>query len=75
MVVGPPALLMRRDYRAWMDELGVVAGTRLARNSFEGIAIFRATIAAHPYQQCLKANGCQHPCSCPKRNTSERNAP
>lgn len=45
------------------------------RHSPEALAVVRAARGAHPYQQCLKANGCQHPCSCPIRNTSERNAP
>lgn len=67
---GPAALLNRRDYRAWMDELGVTAGIRVARNSAEGIAIMRATIAASPYQQCRSAHGCEHPCSCPIRKTT-----
>jgi len=53
-----------------LKELAVTAGTRLARNSPEGIAIMRATIAASPYQQCRKAHGCGHPCSCPIRNTT-----
>jgi hypothetical protein len=53
-----------------LDSLSVIAGTRLARNSPEGIAIMRATIAASPYQQCRAAHGCGHPCSCPIRNTT-----
>jgi bacterioferritin-associated ferredoxin len=46
-----------------MDDLAVIAGTRLARNSPEGLAIMRATIAAHPYQQARRAHGCEHPCA------------
>ena len=50
--------------RAWVADWS-------ERHSPEALAIARALRGAHPYQQCRMANGCEHPCSCPMRATTE----